>query len=68
MAPLFIIITSMFLLFLVPIIMFIGRNNTASQNISIIFNHVLHNSIETNVIAAVLYIDIKIFYHIENIV
>ena len=68
MAPLFLIIIIMFPLFLVPIILFIGRNNTTSQKISIIFNHILHNSIETTVIAAVLYIDIKIFYHIENIV
>jgi hypothetical protein len=55
-------------LFLVPIILFVRRNNTASQNISIVFNHILHNSIETIVIAAVLYIDIKVFYHIDNIV
>ena len=68
MAPLFLIIIIMFPLFLVPIILFIGRNNTTSQKISIIFNHILHNSIETTVIAAVLYIDIKDFYHIENII
>jgi len=55
-------------LFLVPIILFVRRNNTASQKISIIFNHILYNSIEATVIAAVLYIDIKDFYHIENIV
>jgi len=55
-------------LFLVPIILFVRRNNTASQNVSIVFNHILHNSIETIVIAAVLYIDIKVFYHIDNIV
>ena len=55
-------------LFLIFVILFIWRNDAASQEISIVFNHVLNYSIEATVIVAMLYIYIKIFNHVHNII
>lgn len=55
-------------LFLIFVILFIWRNDAASQEISIVFNHVLNYSVEATVIIAMLNIYIKIFYHVKNIV
>ena len=55
-------------LFLTFIFLITWRNNTASEEKSVVFYHVLDYSVKPILVVAMLYIYIKVLYHLKHII